>query len=167
MKFLKHREDFFLDKSELNDQIKSSALIKEYLENDIRFGDSYFGRLVNSSIQMLRTAYKTVRIPFLLKDLEDHLQLLVDRIKFEKITKDYPQLYLKSILEEIKVCSLGKLTDEEKLKILIGWDGVSKTYDPKNPTSDVPGFYVDRKLTMIVYCKMHTIRSLKKLIEKD
>lgn len=146
MKFLKYRDDFINKKSDLDNLIQNSNLVNEFLQNDIRFGDSYFGRLVNSSIQMLRTAYKTVRIPFLLNDLENHLQLMVDRIKFEQITKEYPTLFLKAALEEIKTCCMSTLTNEEKLSILIGWDGSIDTYDPKFPLNDIPGYYQDRKI---------------------
>ena len=125
---------------------KSSLLVNEFLQNDIRFGDSYFGRLVNSSIQMIKTAYKTARIPFILNDLENNLRLMVDRISYEQMSKEYPTLFLKSLLEEIKSCCMSTLTDEEKLEILISWDGVSDTYNPKYPLKDIPGYWVGKKI---------------------
>jgi hypothetical protein len=146
MKFLKYRNDFIENKSELNHLMQTSTLVNEFLENDIRFGDSYFGRMINSSIQMLKTAYKTARIPFILGDLENQIQLMVDRIKFEQITKQFPTLFLKATLEEIKVCCTSTLTDEEKLEILIGWDGTFDPYDPNFPIKDIPSYYEGRKI---------------------
>lgn len=146
MKFLKYRDDFINNKSDLTNLMQTSSLVNEFMQNDIRFGDSYLGRLINSSIQMLKTAYKTARIPFLLKDLENHVQLMVDRIKFEQIAKDYPTLFLKASLEEIKVCCVSTLTEEEKLNILIGWDGSFEPYNPRLPNNDIPGYFEGRKI---------------------
>lgn len=169
MKFLKYRNDFINQQTDLNEQINSSNLINEFLQNDIRFGDSYFGRLVNSSIQILKTTYKTARIPFVLKDLENNLQVMVDRIMFEQITKEYPTLFLKASLEEIKVCCMSTLTDEEKLNILIGWDGSFITYDPKDAIADIPGFYENRKIvnsSSLVQNKLDELNEIKDKLER-
>jgi hypothetical protein len=58
---------------------------------------------------------------------------MVDRISLEQMTKEYPTLYIKSCLEEIKNVCISSLPNEEKLKILIGWDGTTPMYDTTNP----------------------------------
>jgi len=150
MKFLKYRNDFIHNQTDFKSQIENSNLVNEFLQNDYKFGDTYFGRLVNSTIQMFKRAYKRAEISLLLGDLEDSLQIMVDRLKFEQITREYPTLYLKSTLEEIKNVCISTLNDDEKLKILIGWDGVKTTYNPKDPKADIPGYYRKRKI--IVPC---------------
>jgi hypothetical protein len=169
MKFLQYRKDFLGEKTSFETQLNNSKLINEdFLENDTPFGDTYLGRLFNSTIQMAVTGYKHIRIPMLLKDLKTHLTNLVDRAKFEQITKEYPALYLKINLEEIKTCCVSNISDEEKLKILIGWDGVSPTYNPTNPIADISGFYEGRRmvngsLVQAVYDRISESETRKKL----
>lgn len=147
MKFLSHRDEFLQNKSNLLNQIQSSTIISEqYFQNDIRFGDSLFGRLINSTIQSVVTGVKSITIPFLLKSLESQLRLMVDHASFEQINKEYPNLFLKSNLERIKTVCDSQLSESEKMRILIGWDGKTPMYDKNNPYGDVPGLYENRKL---------------------
>jgi len=145
MKYLIYRDNFLDNKKNYDQEYQSSALVKEYLENDIRFGDSLFGRLVNSSWQILRIGAKMLTIPFLLNKFEKHLQVMVDRLKFDQISKEYPTLHLKCSLEEIRSCCKSSLSDDEKLLALIGYDG-TPMYNPRSPIGDIPGYYVARRI---------------------
>ena len=147
MKFLKYRDNFLHNNNDLKDQIDNSKLIREYLENDITWGDSYFGRLINSTLGVLKRGVQSlISIPTLLNDLESNLKEMVDRVYFEEISNEYPTLYLKSLLEEIRNVCYSTLQDEKKLEILIGWDGTTSMYDADYPLKDIPGIYVGRKI---------------------
>ena len=149
MKFLNYRKDFLNNNSKLKDLYTTSSVLNEQnFVNDIAFGDSYLGRLINSTMQMFKTGIKMITIPVLLQLLKTRLSNMVDRISLEQMTKEYPTLYIKSCLEEIKNVCISSLPNEEKLKILIGWDGTTPMYDTTNPNGDIPGVYEKRRIIL-------------------
>ena len=82
MKYLKYREDFLhkevkLDESKIKKQIKDSVMISEALENDITWGGSLLGRMINSIIRKGKVMVNSTRIESLAKDLKSKLDELV------------------------------------------------------------------------------------------
>ena len=146
MKHLKYRNDFLQKNSiELHQDLTNSNLVREYLENDTRMGDSYLGRLFSWGWRQIKTTYKSITISNLLNKLEDNLQNLLDRARFEQVVNDYPKLFLKSVFEQVKiVCKNKSLSESDKLKILIGWDGVTQLYDPTDPLKSIPGYWENK-----------------------
>ena len=89
MRYLKSRNDFLyreviVDKSNINEQIKSSRMIQESFENDIRWGDSLVGRLINSAIRTVKIGYNETKIPKILEELQGQL----DQIVSESLTRE-------------------------------------------------------------------------------
>ena len=150
MKYIKKREFFTsnIDISNINirEQIKSSQMISEVFENDIRWGDSLLGRLVNSTLRVGKAKYNTTKIPNLLKDLEDQFNVLVSE-SFTKETYEKFNLYvIKNELRQIKDVCLNTTSDVDKLIELLGWDGHTAMWDPSDPKNDIPNFVKDGKL---------------------
>jgi hypothetical protein len=82
MKYLKYREDFLhkevkLDESKIKKQIKDSVMISEAFENDITWGGSLLGRMINSIIRKGKVMVNSTRIESLTKDLKSNLDELV------------------------------------------------------------------------------------------
>lgn len=81
MKYLKNRQEFLtgvIDYKESytykSQDLKSSSLIREVLENDITWGGSLLGRLINSTIRKAVIGTKVLRINPLIKKLRAQLE---------------------------------------------------------------------------------------------
>jgi hypothetical protein len=141
MKYLNYRHEFLYEKKNFNKDLESSVLIREYIENVTRFGDTMIGRLFNSTWQLGRWAVKSFQIRNLLRELDDNLQNLIDRIDMTQVTKEFPLLTLKLQLERLKTVCTSTMTEPQKLDQLIGWDGQTIMFDSANPKADIPGIY--------------------------
>ena len=79
MRYLHKRNEFLLPQNilsseknfDVNQQIKTSSLINETFENDITWGGSMIGRLINSTIRRFKIGYSQTKVEPLLKKLED------------------------------------------------------------------------------------------------
>lgn len=138
MKYLKNREDFLKNVKESykfnESDISESLLIREAFENDITFGGSLLGRLINSSIRKFKIGYNSTKVSKLLEKLESELDYLVTNALQGDIAKKFNILKLKSFLEEIKDVSLqpNNVSEESKLDELLGdSQGLYDVTDPK------------------------------------
>lgn len=107
MKYLKNRFDFLNKKVELDDSKKaefynSSKMIREVFENDITWGGSLIGRLINSAIRKVKIGINQVEIPPLLDNLKTELDYLVSQSLQGKAKEKVDLLKLKSFMEQIK-----------------------------------------------------------------
>ena len=110
--------------------------VKEAFSNDVNWGDSLLGRLINSAIRITKIGYKETKVPKLLEQFKSQLDVLISSSFTKELAGKYNFLYVKSCMEEIKDICLSTETKEEKLEKLIGWDGESAMWDTKNPKSD-------------------------------
>lgn len=150
MRYLKSRNDFLyreviVDKSNINEQIKSSRMIQESFENDIRWGDSLVGRLINSVIRSVKIGYNETKIPKILEELQGQLDQIVSESLTRETGAKFNQYYIMVALEEMKDICLSPMSDEEKLDLLIGWDGSTPMWDPNDPRADIPGLIENRR----------------------
>ena len=150
MRYLKSRNDFLyreviVDKSNINEQIKSSRMIQESFENDIRWGDSLVGRLINSAIRTVKIGYNETKIPKILEELQGQLDQIVSESLTRETGAKFNQYYIMVALEEMKDICLSPMSDEEKLDLLIGWDGSTPMWDPNDPRADIPGLIENRR----------------------
>ena len=150
MRYLKSRNEFLykevtIDKSTINEQIKSSKMISEAFENDIRWGDSLVGRLINSAIRTVKIGYNETKIPKILEELQGQLDQIVSESLTRETGAKFNQYYIMVALEEMKDICLSPMSDEEKLDKLIGWDGSTPMWDPNDPRADIPGLIENRR----------------------
>jgi hypothetical protein len=129
MRYLLKRNHFLVEKTlnpnniNLQKDFKTSALINETFENDITWGASLIGRLVNSTIRVLGIYVKTVRVNFLIPRLKQALDdlIAVSRLdetqqgQLQKITSQF-------LLEEIIKVVNSSDSVEKKVATLLGAD---------------------------------------------
>ena len=139
MKYLKNRFDFLNKKVELDDSKKaefynSSKMIREVFENDITWGGSLLGRLINSTIRKSKIYYKATKIPNLIDNVRKELDALIAEAGTNKNQKnEIESLTARFLLTELfKVVSNDDSVDK-KLTSLIG-DGKSNDFGILNET---------------------------------
>ncbi len=140
MKYLQNRNQFLnkkidLKSSDIPKYIGGSKLIKETFENDITWGGSLLGRLINSAIRKFKIGVKQVQIAPLLDKLKVELDYLVSASMKGKSKETLDLLKLKGFMEQIKdECLRPSSTDVEEAEILeeLLGDG-----SPGNPTYTV------------------------------
>ena len=140
MRYLKSRNEFLykevtIDKSTINEQIKSSKMISEAFENDIRWGDSLLGRLISSALRVTKIGYQQTKVPKLLDQLKGELDNIITQSFSRDINEKYHELSIKSFMEEMKNCCLSSQTDVDKLRLLLGWDGQTPLWNESDPKS--------------------------------
>jgi hypothetical protein len=112
MKYLKNRKEFLTDFIKYKEfynyksqDLESSALVKEVLENDITWGGSLLGRLINSTIRKVIIGTKILRINPLLKKLKYQLESLeVDYLNKEK--EIFRKAIIYALFENIKKAAM-------------------------------------------------------------
>ena len=125
MRYLKYRNDFLkenisIDKIDLVDGIKNSTMINEALENDLRWGDSLIGRLINSTIRKFNIYRKRMSISGLVTDFKRELDALLEELIFSEEKSEIQLANVKYLLASIhEVVVSGKSTGE-KIGILLG-----------------------------------------------
>jgi hypothetical protein len=144
MKYLNYRNQFLNDNKQLSKDINSSKMINEVLENQLKWGDSLLGRLINSTIRVLKIGYGVSRVPNLLKEFEASLSELITDSMTEDMSEKFNTLAIKALFEEMKDVCLSSQNDEQKLGILIGWNGTTEMFDPQDPNANIPGQYDGR-----------------------
>ena len=81
MRYLLKRNEFLFEKNmkveniDIKRDFKSSALIRETFENDLSWGGSLIGRLINSTLRVLKIYTKTLYQLFLNQELEMDMPL--------------------------------------------------------------------------------------------
>ena len=112
MKYLKNRQEFLTGVIEYKESyqyksqdLKSSTLVREVLENDITWGGSLLGRLINSTIRKAVIGAKVFRINPLIKKLRAQLESLEgDYLTKEKGLAQQAIIY--ALFEAIKKASM-------------------------------------------------------------
>lgn len=109
MKHLKTRQDFLTGIVEYKEtyqvaksDYKDSALIREVFENDITWGGSLLGRLINSTIRKAAIGAKTLRVNPLLKKLKAELESLEGEYLNKEMEIEYLRATVYAIIEAIK-----------------------------------------------------------------
>jgi hypothetical protein len=148
MRYLKNRDEFLnkrieLDRSQMTQYYPGSRLIKEVFESDITWGGSLIGRLINSTIRLVKAGAKTAQMPAVVEALRTELDSLMLTAISSDMKKQVDLFRLKSILAEIKSISLepsgsGKFEEEVKiLNKLIGLDQMIPNLDPNDIASSI------------------------------
>ena len=123
MKYLKYREDFLhkevkLNESKIQEQIKGSVMISEAFENDITWGGSLLGRMINSIIRKGKVMVNSTRINSLVKDLKSKLDELVPKALMDSddnIKKKVELIKVKFLITAIyEVVESNKTVAEKK-----------------------------------------------------
>jgi len=139
MRYLHNRNEFLIQKNILStsknfnvtEEIKTSALVRETFENDITWGGSMVGRLINSTIRRFKIGYSQTQVGPLIKKLEDELNYLLSASIQGDTLVEYNKLRVRAYIEEIRDICLSNLTDEKKLDELLGQH--TGLYDPNDP----------------------------------
>lgn len=107
---------------------KNKSLNEAIAVNDIPWGDSLIGRLINSTIRKAKIGYKQTKVPALLDAFERELDTLI-ATGLQKEAKDtFTLIMIQSMFSELQnICTSSK-TDNEKMDRLVGdhvdlWDG--------------------------------------------
>ena len=120
MKYLKYHKEYKLDN--IYDDFKSSSLLEEYgFENDITWGGSLLGRLINSTLRKMKVGYNYTKINNLVKLFNQELySLLEDYSLNDDEKKKLGNLSYRILLEEIYKEVSSEKDIKDKLKVLIG-----------------------------------------------
>jgi len=127
MKYLQRRDAFLefkkieLTESQTIDLFKKSEMINETFENDIPWGDSLIGRLINSTIRKAKIGVNTLRISRLAPQVENCLnEMLADATFTPEQKKEVSSVKFRLLLEEIIRVVKRKDKISNKLTILLG-----------------------------------------------
>jgi len=129
MRYLLKRNEFLFEKKmkveniDIKRDFKSSALIRETFENDLSWGGSLIGRLINSTLRVLKIYVKTARITFIIPQLSRALDDLLtvcrtneeQRAQLENLTSQF-------LLDEIINVVNSSDSVEQKVAQLLGAD---------------------------------------------
>lgn len=120
MKYLKYHKDYNLGNIEKD--IVSSEMVSESLENDISWGGSLLGRLINSTIRKFKIGYNFTKIGNIVKAFQKELDELMG--VFLPLTEDQKNAIVdiksRFLLEEIYKEVSSKKNLKDKLRILLG-----------------------------------------------
>ena len=129
MRYLHKRNEFLIQKNilqsnknfDINKEIKTSALVNETFDNDISWGGSMIGRLINSTLRVAKIYYKTARIGSLIPQVKKALDdlVLISRTS-EDQRKEISQLTGRFLLEEIIKVVNNKDDVQKKVAQLLG-----------------------------------------------
>lgn len=106
MKYLKYREKFLnkeatIDGTNIYNQMKSSEMISEAFENDITWGGSLLGRLINSVIRKGKIYTKNVQINGIAEKVKQELDQLIADSQPDDIKGEIDKITAKFLIEEI------------------------------------------------------------------
>lgn len=112
-----------LGPKEYLESLKYQKTNEEVFVNDVNWGDSLLGRLINSTIRKSKIGYNYSKVEPILKNLQLTMDDLIAR-SIEKDKKDeFLILAIREHLSKIYDVCTDTVDDAEKLKDLIGWDG--------------------------------------------
>jgi len=128
MKYIKERKLFISNVKQplINPELLSqdSNLITEIVGNDIRFGGTWFGRLINSTIRRATNAYKGTQIQGLVTKVRDQLYLMLDENMSGELKNEYGYyLYRLAMSNVDEMVKNEDIEFEEKKIQLIGKSG--------------------------------------------
>jgi hypothetical protein len=110
MKNFKSREEFLRAKK-----------LDESLTNDVSWGDSYLGRLINSTLRIGKIYVKKVGLDGLAKQLRNELESLavMTRMDDDDLEKYYHQMEADFLNEQKTILTNNNLTEKQKVGLLI------------------------------------------------
>ena len=128
MKYIKERKLFISNVKQplINPELlnQDSNLITEIVGNDIRFGGTWFGRLINSTIRRATNAYKGTQIQSLVTKVRDQLYLMLDENMSGELKNEYGYyLYRLAMSNVDEMVKNEDIEFEEKKIQLIGKNG--------------------------------------------
>ncbi len=168
MKYLHKRNEFLklketkINNLNLENELKTSVLVNEVFENDITWGGSMIGRLINSSIRRMKIGYSQTRVEPLIKKLEDELNYLLSASIQGDTLKKYNELLIRSYLEEIRNTCLSNQTDDDKLDELLGQH--TGLYDPNDPKKNQRTLGIVQEALDVI---TDDLKDLKKIVGED
>lgn len=122
MKYIRTRDQFLnltnetLDLSRVSEYIKSSEMISEAMENDITWGGSLLGRLINSVIRKAKIGYNSTKIDSIVENVKIELDLLLSE-SLESDKKSKLNLFkIQGLIYELS----NSVNNGDKLKIFLG-----------------------------------------------
>lgn len=100
---------------------------EEVFENNLSFGDSLLGRLVNSFVRKAKIGYNQTKIKNLLEAFKRELDGMIASAVSRDTKSELNKLLIKSLFDEIKKTCTDNVDDEKKLDSLVGahedlWD---------------------------------------------
>jgi hypothetical protein len=129
MRYLLKRNDFLIERTinknqlDLKKDFKSSSLINETFENDLSWGGSLIGRLINSTLRVLKIYTKTVRVNFIIPQFKKALDDLLTVCRTnEEQRAQLNNLTGQFLLEEIIKVVNSDDSVEQKVAQLLGAD---------------------------------------------
>jgi hypothetical protein len=140
MKYLTRREDFLRSaktneaKQDFlrNNRFTGMQAINEAggpLSNDLGWGDSLLGRLINSFIRKAKIGYNATKVEPLLNAFRSQLDILIASSLSRDTKNELNQLRIKSYLSELRNICTDDISETEKLDELIG--GHEDLWDPR------------------------------------
>ena len=128
MKYIKERKLFISNPRQplINPELinQESNLITEIVGNDIRFGGTWFGRLINSTIRKATNAYKGTQIQSLVTKVRDQLYTMLDENMSGELKNEYGYYLYRIAMSNVDEMVKNENIDFEEKKVqLIGKDG--------------------------------------------
>lgn len=135
--------------------------------NDIPWGDSLVGRLINSSIRKAKIGYNLTKIPNLLEQFKSQLDILISSSLSKDVTDEFNLLQIKAWFHQIGQVCTNTITDEDKLDQLIG--GHQDLWDQSNQNAGAWKNILTQGLVIDCYRNIEAINEdqLKNLIDKN
>lgn len=130
MKYLNNR-DVFLKNRKINEAWDASG--SGPMGNDIAWGDSLVGRLINSAIRTTKIKYNATKIDNLLKDFKSQLDIILSESLSRDVRSEFLKLTIKSLLNDVDRTCTSTQEEKEKIKDLLGTDDGNSLWDPKRP----------------------------------
>jgi hypothetical protein len=167
------RRDTFLQKDKIN----------EVFKNEVTWGGSLFGRLINSTLRKLKLQYDSMRMDGVLQEIENTIyEILRESMNKDLRVKLY-RLRIKNHVAKIKdVCLTtddalpdwkedvdcdGTGTDDTKLKLLIGIDSSDAQFISNKDITDKWKDLPSGSLIGDLLLELETLEELKKLFKRE
>lgn len=135
MKYINNRDQFITDwrkqYTTTNEAFDMSG--SGPMGNDINWGDSLVGRLINSAIRTTKIKYNATKIDNLLKDFKSQLDIILSESLSRDVRSEFLKLTIKSLLNDVDRTCTSTQEEKEKIKDLLGTDDGNSLWDPKKP----------------------------------
>jgi hypothetical protein len=118
MKYLKYHKEYKLEN--LQKDFGSSEMIREVFENDITWGGSLLGRLINSTIRAFKIGFNYTKISSIVKSIETELYELYSQVAPKGDIERINDIKIRMVLTEIYNVVTSDDDVETKIKKLIG-----------------------------------------------
>ena len=119
MRYLKYSSQYKLEKNNQNQKLNEA--VSDGFGNDITWGGSLLGRLINSSLRKINIGYNYRKVDNLVKGFNQELDSLLEEVSLNvDQKKKVKNLLFRRILENIYLESISDQDIDEKLDILLG-----------------------------------------------